>query len=386
MNCLRYLVPNRGRFGAILSGLLLSACASHLTTGGGARVEQLAPTAGPSQTGLRAEARATLAVPLRRGSLAVMAAPSALLPMNAATTARAQFRTGVVLAGDVRARLRPVITMAQEQGTTTASEMLAEDPNAPSSVPIDPRPNTPTLTSQRRTSEATLEWQRSARHALSLGLSLERSAGRGASAAALPSLQREVLRLQSSWRANGRTTWGFSAAAERSGVASAVPWATITAETQWTRRQARGLTLALELGGVASEAGAASRIGARLQRAAAPSRMGLDLVLAQGPELDRIDGSVRPRQRVRVSFETPRVSAVSFRGGLQAFADRGVKTPRRAVGFDVALQQRLGDTSSLEISVARLLLWEGHGAARGETRLSAGLRIPQPAGRCRSSC
>jgi hypothetical protein len=366
----------------VLVSALTTGCAAQLTTGGGARFEHLAPTVGSAQQGVRADARGTLTVPVGRGSLAVSGAPSALLPINDATSLRAQLRSNVVWTLPERARVRPVLRLGYERGTTGASDVA----NAVGEGTIDPRPDRATLTSARHTGEVAVDWQHTRRHAVRAVLVAERSGGVGSDASVLPSLQRDALGLHSDWRADARSTLSVSASAERAAVGESAPWESVQATTQWSRRSASGVTVGFAAGGVVAAGAVASRANVRVQRAAAPSRVGFDVMVEQGPELDRLDGTVRMRQRVRGAFETPRVSPVSFRGGVQAFMDRDGTTPRRGVGVDVVVQQRLGGSSVLEIGMARLVLWEGTGAARGENRLSVGLRILEPAARCRNSC
>jgi hypothetical protein len=310
--------------------------------------------------------------------IALAVAPSAVAPLDAATTARTLVRTTLTTTRRARGAMQPSMTLAFEQGTTRPSDLGAET--------LEPLPARETLTSVRVTSDLRTAYRVSGRHSLTVALLGERSGGTGADAVALPALTRDALRVQSAWRLDSRTTVTAFTTAERAGLADVAPWQALGGGAQWSRRFARGATLTTDLGGVASDRGGAMRLAARLQRAASPARTGLDLTLEQGPELDRLDGSVRLRSRARVSFETARVSAVSFRGGLQAFADRGGLGPRRAVGGEVVARQRVGELGSIEVALARLVLWEGQGAARGETRLSAGLRILEPTSRCRSSC
>lgn len=356
----------------------VQGCAAGITAGGGVRVEQLTPSTGLPQQGLRADSRVTVTRPVGPSVMALSVAPSAVLPLDAATTARALVRSTLTTTRRARGAMQPTMTLGFEQGTTRPSDLGAET--------LEPLPARETLTSARFTGDLRTAYRVSGRQSLTVALMSERSGGTGADASALPALTRDALRVQSSWRLDARTTFTAFTTAERAGIATAAPWQAVGGGAQWSRRSARGVTLATDVGAVASELGAALRVATRFQRAASPSRAGLDLTLEQGPELDRLDGSVRVRSRARVSFETPRVSAVSFRGGLQAFADRGGQGARRAIGAEVVVRQRLGELGSAELGMARLVLWEGQGAARGETRLSAGLRILEPTSRCRNSC
>jgi hypothetical protein len=363
---------------AFVALMALQGCAAGVTAGGGLRVEQLTPSVGLPQQGLRADSRVTVTRPVGPTVVALAVAPSAVAPLDAATTARALVRTTLTASRRARGAVQPSLALGVEQGTTRPSDLGAET--------LEPLPARETLTSARFTSDLRVAYRVSGRQSLTVALTSERSGGTGADAAVLPSLTRDALRAQSAWRLDARTTLTAFTTAERAGIAAEAPWQAIGGGAQWSRRSPRGVTLGMDVGGVASELGGAMRIATRLQRAASPARSGLDLTLEQGPELDRLDGSVRVRQRARVSFETPRVSAVSFRGGLQAFADRGGLAARRAVGGEVVVRQRLGDIGSAELGMARLVLWEGQGAARGETRLNAGLRILEPTSRCRNSC
>jgi hypothetical protein len=363
---------------ALVALTALQGCAAGVTAGGGLRVEQLTPSTGLPQQGLRADSRVTLTRPVGPSVVALAVAPSAVAPLDAATTARALVRTTLTASRRARGAMQPTLAIGVEQGTTRPSDLGAET--------LEPLPARETLTSARLTSDFRVAYRLSGRQSLTLALTNERSGGTGADAVVLPALTRDAVRAQSAWRLDARTTLTAFTTAERAGISDAAPWQAIGGGAQWSRRAARGVTLGMDLGGVASELGAAMRVAARVQRAASPVRSGVDLTVEQGPELDRLDGSVRIRRRARVSFETPRVSAVSFRGGLQAFADRGGLSARRALGGEVVVRQRLGELGGVELGMARLVLWEGQGAARGETRLSAGLRILEPTSRCRSSC
>ena len=359
----------------------LGACGVRMTVGGGTRFEQVAATATTVERALRAEGRAVASLPVGNGAIVLDVAPSVVRPLDATATARERLRVGVALQPSPRAAVQPSATFAWEQGTTRASDLVGES--------FEPRPAGTFVRSARLTGDVGGRWRRNGRHAMTALLGAERNGGLGVDAAVLPMLTRASARLSSEHRRDARTSFSLIAGADRVGLAGSPTWSTVALGASWARRTTRRSSVGLDLGALAPFGGAgsglAARFAARIHRDAAGAVPSLDLSLGQGPELDRLDGSIRLRRRAEIGSETALVSTVSIRGTLQGLFDAGASS-RRTVGGQVVVKAGLGAIGEAELGVARLMLSSGSGAARGETRITAGLRLPALGHRCRSSC
>jgi len=369
---------------ATLVLLSVGACAPQLRVSGSVRGELVRPDAGPTQQALRADARATGSVPLGRGRVDVEATPMLVLPVDGTSVARSQWRARAGFVPDVRARLAPSLRVHAERGTTRASDVAAD--------PAEPRPATATLTAERVGVEAGLRARVGAAGALSVTAQHDAGGGVGADVAQLPRAVRTAAALALSGRGTGSSTITGVVRVERTVIGEARPWAAQSVGAQWQQPVGPGRSVALEggllRGATTGESAASLHPAAALrltQRARGP-RPGVELVLAQAAEPDRLDGRVRDRRRVALSIETSAVSTVSFRGSVQGLADAGADAPRQALGADLLMRVRLRGEHRLEYGVAHLVQSLGAGPARGETRLTVAFRSSFVGAPCRNSC
>jgi hypothetical protein len=345
-----------------------SACSVAVGAGGAARVEHLAPVAGPSQRALRVDARSTAELRGEVGRVAIALAPTAVLPLDSAPL-RGVARAELQLTGAPRALWQPRLGVAAERGLTRSVDAAGD--------PLDPRRTLRTLETERVEVQAGLRYRLAPHRTLALRTDAAASGGRGSDAPELPTLSRVAATVEYRAEPDARRQLSLQLGTEAVVRASDAPWRTVGADLGWGR-QRRLDRLSATLGVVQSltDARRDARVTLAWQRSARVGRPGWALALEQAPALDRLDGRLRTRRRGRLTVEGRGVSGVSLRGSLQAIADAATEDARRGVGGEVTLRQPLGALAVLELELAHVLLWEGQTTKRAESRAGLGLRLP----------
>lgn len=351
----------------------LAGCASSrvspLAAGGALRVERIGAAAAPQQFA-RAEGRVQVRSHTSAGSLTLDAAPTFFVPLDGVSAARQIVRTELRVAAPERRRLQADVRLNAERGQTRAVDVATEA--------LDPRPLATTLATERLGAEVGVGFRASRRSAFALRLVTSRTGGTGSDAGVLPSLTQSTAAIERRVMRGSQRGLTWQLAGESVLRASDAPWRAVRLDAAWSAPWGRRQRVQVGVGVLRGldSAGTAPRLAMAWQYRAPAGEWAWDASVAQVPELDRLDGSVRARRRARLSLESTRVSRVSFRGTLHALADADGPSPRRGVGSELTLRQALGTTATLEAELARVLLWEGRGPSRSESRFTVGVRLP----------
>lgn len=351
------------RGGALLVLLApwLGGCAATMRTGGTVRFDHVQTALAPAAGTLRAAPVVSVRAGRGPDAPSLEIAPQVQQGANAGSRLRATARW----AG--RGLVQPVLAASFDEGLTRASELAGDSATVVPAVDA--------VRSRQLRSSVGVRFLGGRRSQAETRLDVTRSEGLGASADAFPQLSSAALEGRLTSHHTRRLTVGavVRSAHERVGDAPVMNTTRASTTLQW--RPTRRMVVTGLVGIVASDNGARPALELGTARGVAGSGFSVAALLAIGPEIDRLNGSLTDRRRARVRLETVLVPRVSIGATWQESADLGGTRQSVVRQGDAILAVKLGGRERLEMGVARFQQYRGGVNTNAESRAFVQLTI-----------
>lgn len=346
----------RSRWGLAACSLYAAACAPVLRTTGTARLEHVQSSIAAAATATRIAPVVTVSSDRRADAASLQIAPQ--MATGAGAGAGSRMRVTAAWSGRVPARLS--LSGSIEQGETRSSELSGDT--------LTPGPAVAAVRALQLRADAALQRQQGRRLRFDLRLATEHSEGLGASRDALPRLASTSVTSRAVWDASRRTVVATAVrlSHEQTGTAPALTLARVATSAQW--RPLAALSFSASAGLVGASSGGARPTIEAGAGVGVPTGPRLAMTLARTAEVDRLDGTLLDRARMRVRFETPLVQRVSFGGTLQSAGDMGGVSQRHVSSGDAGFALDAGHGRKVEILMARFQQYSGGRMTNAETR------------------
>lgn len=368
----------RALLGLAIAAAVTSGCGATLGTTSALRMQHTASSR-PGQPAAEVQLAGEAAWRLRPGRIAATGSYSPTLTLAGSGSPLLRQRLGAELGSGRPAGLHPFGMLRLEYGELRPAELQDT-----AGEQLDALPDVPTLTVYSARAEAGWRGQVSRRSRLLLNAGLERSAGTGEAASALPELTRASLGLRLQQQAGRHQEAELAVDFARIDLLEARLLA--EGEARLTRRLSPGL--AVTFGGGAAAAygprGGADRelavrplAGVSLGYApAAAAGAATQLSLLTRPEFDRLDGGLRQRLQAGGALELPLFGRTRASGRLRWARDlAGEGTRRELFSGDAGVSAQLNRQTSVEFALRVLRQGDLTGTAPAGSERRLQLRI-----------